>query len=177
MLEAVTNIEEKTLRNSPTKYEDLCQGYLFYFSSCVCVSKPSELPSSYLERSSTSHVVPSQEQFNLGNSNVLWPEWCAVTLLSYSNISQEQFTSKKENYFTFFFYHPKSEQIWRNVTLHHLLINGSSAVNRCHQKYDYQSTPFKVKSCVFVGNKYIKTSFKRLSRLNQGRNMHINHPL
>ncbi len=27
-----------------------------------------------------------------------------------------------------------SELIWRNVALHHLLTNGSSAVNGCHQK-------------------------------------------
>ncbi len=26
-----------------------------------------------------------------------------------------------------------SEQIWRNLSLHHLLINGSSAVNGCRQ--------------------------------------------
>ncbi len=28
---------------------------------------------------------------------------------------------------------PSSEQIWRNVAIHHLLTNGSSAVNGCRQ--------------------------------------------
>ncbi len=32
-------------------------------------------------------------------------------------------------------------QIWRNVALHHLLSNGSSAVNGCHQNDPHHSSP------------------------------------
>ncbi len=64
-----------------------------------------------------------------------------------------------------------SEQIWRNLSLHHLLTIGSFAVNGCRQIESQQliehhnnpqvihTTPVhqlsEVKICVFVWNKYI----------------------
>ncbi len=91
-----------------------------------------------------------------------------------------------------------SEQIWRNVALHHLLTNGSSALNGCRQNESKQliktsqkstsnphdSSPLTLcesKSCVFIIIKFIIKSplsilllspGKMLSRLNQKRNMH-----
>ncbi len=53
-----------------------------------------------------------------------------------------------------------SEQIWRNLASHHLLINGSSAVNGCHQSQrnpqEIHTTPVhqlmscEARSCMFV---------------------------
>ncbi len=66
-----------------------------------------------------------------------------------------------------------SEQMWRNLALHHLLTNDSSVVNGCRQKEWVQTSyknitiihtnpvhelmPCEAKSCIFIRNKSIKT--------------------
>ncbi len=67
-----------------------------------------------------------------------------------------------------------SEQIWRNVTLHHLLTNASSAVNGCRQNESpncwfktsqsptwHQFISCKGKSCMCVINKSVKMLLKK----------------
>ncbi len=71
-----------------------------------------------------------------------------------------------------------SEQIWRNLALHHLLTNGSSTMNGCRQNESQRADkkhhnnpqvihkipvhklmPCEVKSCMFVINKCIIKMF------------------
>ncbi len=63
----------------------ICAGYFSYLVSCV--SKPSELPSSMPREKVKSHVCSTAGTISSGNFNLLWPKWCAVTLLSYKNIT------------------------------------------------------------------------------------------